>query len=64
VHSPIGLNIGAQTPAEIAVSILAEIIWLRKGARGIGAGGQPGSMRIDPSLAPSNTDDLKPGAPE
>ncbi|MBN1934214.1 MAG: XdhC family protein [Anaerolineae bacterium] len=31
VHSPIGLNIGSQTPAEIAVSILAEIIMLRRG---------------------------------
>ncbi|HHX86627.1 MAG TPA: XdhC/CoxF family protein, partial [Firmicutes bacterium] len=30
VHSPIGLKIGAQTPAEIAVSILAEIIAVRK----------------------------------
>lgn len=29
VHSPIGLSIGAQTPAEIAVSIAAELVWER-----------------------------------
>jgi xanthine dehydrogenase accessory factor len=26
VHSPIGLNIGAETPEEIAISIVAELI--------------------------------------
>ncbi len=31
LHSPIGLSIGAQTPAEIAVSIMAEIIAVRYG---------------------------------
>ena len=30
VHAPIGLNIGAETPEEIAVSILAEIIQVRR----------------------------------
>jgi hypothetical protein len=63
VHSPIGLNIGAQTPAEIAVSILAEIIWLRKGARG-SSDGQPGSMRIGPSAPCPESGDLKPDACE
>src|SRR5680860_199222 len=33
VHSPIGLNIGAQTPAEIAISIMAEIINQRRGGK-------------------------------
>jgi xanthine dehydrogenase accessory factor len=32
VHSPIGLNIGAETPEEIAVSIVAELIQVRAGA--------------------------------
>ena len=31
IYSPIGLNIGAQTPAEIAVSIVAELIAVRQG---------------------------------
>ncbi|MGH7377533.1 MAG: XdhC family protein [Candidatus Methylomirabilales bacterium] len=34
VHAPIGLPIGAETPAEIAVSILAEIVAVRRAARG------------------------------
>ena len=34
VHSPIGLELNAETPEEIAVSILAEIIMLRQGGDG------------------------------
>ena len=34
VHSPVGLDLGAVTPAEIAVAILAEIIATRRGRRG------------------------------
>jgi xanthine dehydrogenase accessory factor len=32
VHAPIGLEIGAVTPAEIAISIVAELIAVRRGA--------------------------------
>lgn len=34
VHAPIGLDIGAQTPEEIALAILAEIILVRRGGSG------------------------------
>jgi xanthine dehydrogenase accessory factor len=34
VHTPIGLELNAETPEEIAVSILAEIIMLRNGGTG------------------------------
>jgi xanthine dehydrogenase accessory factor len=33
-HSPIGLELNAETPAEIAVSIMAEIIMFRRGGTG------------------------------
>jgi xanthine dehydrogenase accessory factor len=31
LHGPIGLDLGSKTPAEIAVSIVAEIIAVRNG---------------------------------
>ncbi|MGB2694898.1 MAG: XdhC/CoxI family protein [Dehalococcoidia bacterium] len=34
VHTPIGLDIGAETPEEIAVSVVAEIIAVRRGGSG------------------------------
>lgn len=34
IHAPIGLELNAETPEEIAVSILAEIIMLRRGGDG------------------------------
>jgi xanthine dehydrogenase accessory factor len=43
VHSPIGLAIGAETPEEIAVSIVAELIMAR-------AGMDPGRERTKPAV--------------
>lgn len=41
VHTPIGLDIGAETPDEIAVSIIAQIISVRRG----GSGGAMSELR-------------------
>jgi xanthine dehydrogenase accessory factor len=46
VHAPIGLDIGAVTPQEIAVSILAEIIAVKHGKDGASGGGA--SMKWTP----------------
>ena len=48
VHAPVGLEIGSDTPAEIAVSILAQIIQVRSQARAAAAapdGNGNGSVR-------------------
>jgi xanthine dehydrogenase accessory factor len=37
VHAPVGLNLGAVTPQEIAVSILAELIGVKYGKIGADA---------------------------
>lgn len=45
VHTPIGLDLGAISPEEIAVSIMAEILMVQRGGSGR-------SMRLDPSQIP------------
>lgn len=49
IYAPIGLNIGALTPEEIAISILSEMILLRRG----GAGGSLRASGKGPSQAES-----------
>ncbi len=41
VTSPMGLDLGGETPEEIALSILAQIVLLRRGGTGVGMGHQP-----------------------
>jgi xanthine dehydrogenase accessory factor len=47
VHTPAGLDIGAETPAEIALAILAEIVALRRSGDA-GADDVPVGVAIDP----------------
>lgn len=46
VHTPIGLKIGAETPEEIAVSVMAEIIQV-KNARSEEGGGKAGGYSVE-----------------
>jgi xanthine dehydrogenase accessory factor len=57
VHTPIGLNIGAASAAEIALSILAEIVATHHGAEsGAGAAGAPaGTALARPATATTET---------
>lgn len=45
VRTPIGLDIGAESPEEIAISILAEVIALRRGGTGMPMYHRPASLR-------------------
>lgn len=45
IHTPIGLDIGAETPEEIAISIMAEVIMQRRGGTGQTMYHRPAKLR-------------------
>ena len=50
VHAPIGLELGAETPKEIAISIMAEVIMVLRGGTGAPMqwpGAQPKNQHAD-----------------
>ncbi|MCE7082053.1 XdhC family protein [Streptomyces sp. ST2-7A] len=52
LRSPIGLDLGARTPEETALSIAAEIVALRRGGTGEPLTGTAGPIHRDPPPAP------------
>ncbi len=60
VYAPVGLNLGAETPEEIAISIMAEMLMLRQGREGRVLSlskGQPLSARKGTPKAPGTSEE-------
>lgn len=63
VYAPVGLDLGAETPEEIAFSIMAEIIMLRQGGKGQSLSARKGTPKVpgtsEKVVCPSAEDNLK-----
>jgi xanthine dehydrogenase accessory factor len=46
VRGPAGLDVGARTPAEIAVAVVAEVLAIRSGASALPLRDRPGPLHI------------------
>lgn len=63
LRTPLGLDIGAATPEEIAVSIVAELVAVRRGAR-VPAGWTPRRAPAGPGAEPRNAQDDDSESPD
>jgi xanthine dehydrogenase accessory factor len=63
VYAPVGLDLGAETPEEIALSIMAEIIMLRQGGEGRPLSARKGMPKVpgtsEKAVCPNAADNLK-----